>query len=83
MVYIKPGTFVMGGENTWDNRFGAVELPKHEVTITKGFYLGKYEVTQAQYDVMMGTPAGKSPWEPNYPATSPNGITSGRAKAVW
>ncbi|MEJ6780623.1 MAG: SUMF1/EgtB/PvdO family nonheme iron enzyme [Akkermansiaceae bacterium] len=80
MVYIKPGKFVMGGENTWDNRFGCVELPKHEVTITKGFYLGKYEVTQEQYDAMMGTKLGESPREPNYPATTPNGITAGKAR---
>ena len=80
MVYIKPGTFVMGGENTWDNRFGCFELPKHEVSITKGFYLGKYEVTQEQYDAMMGTKVGESPREPNYPATTPNGITAGKAR---
>ena len=80
MVYIKPGTFVMGGENTWDNRFGCYELPKHEVTITKGFYLGKYEVTQAQYDAMMGITTDKEIRGPNYPATAPNGITAGRAK---
>ena len=80
MVYIKPGTFVMGGENTWDNRFGCYELPKHEVTITKGFYLGKYEVTQAQYDAMMGITTDKEVRGPNYPASAPNGITAGRAK---
>ena len=80
MVYIKPGTFVMGGENTWDNRFGCYELPKHEVTITKGFYLGKYEVTQAQYDAMMGITTDKEVRGPNYPATALNGITAGRAK---
>jgi hypothetical protein len=80
MVYIKPGTFVMGGSNTWDNRFGCYELPKHEVTITKGFYLGKYEVTQAQYDAMMGIKPGESPRGPNYPATTPNGITAGKAR---
>jgi formylglycine-generating enzyme required for sulfatase activity len=79
LVYIKPGTFVMGGENTWDNRFGCVEVPKHEVTITKGFYLGKYEVTQAQYDAMMGTKPGESPRDPNCPATTPGGITVGKA----
>ena len=80
MVYIKPGTFVMGGENTWDNRFGCVEVPKHEVTITKGFYLGKYEVTQAQYDAMMGTKPGESPRDPSYPATTPGGVTVGKAR---
>ena len=81
MVYIKPGTFVMGGENTWDNRFGCYELPEHEVTITKGFYLGKYEVTQAQYDAMMGPNTAKEPRGPNYPATCPGGITATKAKA--
>ena len=80
LVYIKPGTFVMGGENTWDNRFGCYELPKHKVVITKGFYLGKYEVTQAQYDAMMGSKKGQAPRGPNYPATTPGGITVGRAK---
>jgi len=76
LVYIKPGTFVMGGENTWDNRFGCVEVPKHEVTITRGFYLGKYEVTIGQYDAMMGTKPSKEPKDPNLPAS---GITVGKA----
>ena len=26
---------------------------QHEVTLTTGFYLGKYEVTQAQYEAVM------------------------------
>jgi formylglycine-generating enzyme required for sulfatase activity len=60
MVYIKPGTFVMGGESTTDGRFECVELPKHEVKITKGFYLGKYEVTQAQYQAIMGSNPSRS-----------------------
>ena len=75
LVHIKPGTFVMGGSNTWDNRFGCVELPKHEVTITKGFYLGKYEVTQAQYDAIMGATPSKNK-DPQCPA---GGITVGNA----
>jgi formylglycine-generating enzyme required for sulfatase activity len=28
---------------------------QHSVTLTKGFYMGKYPVTQAQYEVVMGT----------------------------
>jgi formylglycine-generating enzyme required for sulfatase activity len=76
LVYIKPGTFVMGGENTWDNRFGCVEVPKHEVTITKGFYLGKYEVTQGQYDAIMDAKPSESTKDPNCPA---GGITVGSA----
>ena len=27
--------------------------PEHNVTLTQGFYLGKYEVTQAQYEAVM------------------------------
>ncbi|MFP6873414.1 MAG: hypothetical protein VCA55_07860, partial [Verrucomicrobiales bacterium] len=39
LVYIKPGTFVMGGVSKTDGRFQCVEVPKHEVTLTRGFYL--------------------------------------------
>jgi formylglycine-generating enzyme required for sulfatase activity len=67
LVYITPGTFVMGGESETDGRFQCVELPKHEVTLTKGFYLGKYEVTQAQYQAIMGSNPSKSTKAPNCP----------------
>ena len=66
-VYIKPGTFVMGGESTKDGRFNCVEVPKHEVTITKGFYLGKYEITQAQYQAIVGSNPSKATKAPDYP----------------
>ena len=67
MIYIKPGTFVMGGERTTDGRFECVEVPKHEVQLTKGFYVGKYEVTQAQYEAMMGSNPSKSTKAPDCP----------------
>lgn len=67
LVYIKPGSFVMGGESKTDGRFECVELPKHEVTLTKGFYLGKYEVTQAQYQAIMGSNPSKSTKAPDCP----------------
>jgi len=67
LVYIKPGTFVMGGESKTDGRFECVEVPKHEVQLTNGFYLGKYEVTQAQYQVIMGSNPSKSTKSPNCP----------------
>lgn len=68
MVYIKPGKFVMGGESTTDGKWSCVEVPKHEVTITKGFYLGKYEVTQAQYQAIMGANPSRGGKDPNCPA---------------
>jgi len=67
LVYIEPGTFVMGGESTTDGRFQCVEVPKHEVILTKGFYLGKHEVTQAQYQAIMGSNPSKSTKGPNCP----------------
>ncbi|MDA8989785.1 SUMF1/EgtB/PvdO family nonheme iron enzyme, partial [Opitutales bacterium] len=58
MIWVEPGTFTMG-------QYGVAE-PEHEVTLTKGFYLGKYEVTQAQYEaVMTGNDEGLSP-TPSY-----------------
>jgi formylglycine-generating enzyme required for sulfatase activity len=67
-IYIKPGTFVMGGESEKDGKFECVEVPKHEVTITKGFYLGKYEVTQAQYQLITGENPSGAVKDPNCPA---------------
>jgi len=67
MVYVKPGTFVMGGESKTDGRFQCVEVPKHEVKLTRGFYLGKYEVTQAQYQAIMGSNPSRSTKAPDCP----------------
>lgn len=49
MILIKPGAFGMGSDDGNSN-----EKPVHEVVILKPFYLGKYEVTQAQWRVVMG-----------------------------
>ncbi len=49
MVRIPPGTFQMGSSQGYSN-----ERPVHKVTISQGFYLGKYEVTQAQWEAVMG-----------------------------
>jgi formylglycine-generating enzyme required for sulfatase activity len=49
-VFISPGTFQMGsyyGESD--------EKPIHTVKITKGYYMGIYEVTQEQYEKVIGT----------------------------
>ncbi|MEW6755413.1 MAG: SUMF1/EgtB/PvdO family nonheme iron enzyme [Candidatus Latescibacterota bacterium] len=49
-VWIEPGTFVMG-----DAELGNTP---HQVTLTRGFWLGEYEVTQGQWEAVMGT----TPW---------------------
>jgi formylglycine-generating enzyme required for sulfatase activity len=47
-VYIPPGTFLMGSPLVEPGRFSSDET-QHKVTLTKGFYMSKYEVTNAQY----------------------------------
>lgn len=49
LVWIPPGSFMMGSEKGNTN-----EKPAHQVTISEGFYLGKYEVTQEQWQGVMG-----------------------------
>ncbi len=67
LVYIQPGTFEMGGERKTDGRFDCVEVPQHEVTLTQGFYLGKHEVTQAQYEAIMAANPSRSTKSPDCP----------------
>lgn len=52
-VYIPAGTFVMGSPATEKERSGD-EGPQHTVTLTKDFYMSKYEVTQREYLAVMG-----------------------------
>ncbi len=56
MVLIPPGSFLMGCI-MGSNQFGCPgwELPVHPVSLTKAFYLGRYEVTQAQWEAKMGS----------------------------
>jgi formylglycine-generating enzyme required for sulfatase activity len=58
MVLIKAGSFQMGCPSDERSYIGR-EWPPHQVTITQGFYLGKYEVTQAQWFAVMGTNPAK------------------------
>ena len=50
MIYVAPGEFLMGRNNG-----NEVERPVHKVKLTKGFWLGKYEVTQEQWQSVMGS----------------------------
>ena len=54
MMKIPAGTFTMGSPSDERGRY-SWEWSPHEVTITQGFYLGKYEVTQAQWRAVMGS----------------------------
>ncbi|MCF7920958.1 MAG: formylglycine-generating enzyme family protein [Candidatus Cloacimonetes bacterium] len=48
MIHIPDGTFQMGSINYYDSA-----KPVHQVTVSD-FYMGKYEVTQGEYQAVMG-----------------------------
>ena len=49
LVYVPAGSFMMGSNNgSYD------EKPVHQVTIKEGFYMGRFEVTQAEWQKVMG-----------------------------
>ncbi len=52
MIYCLPGTFTMGSSSNESERDS--DERQHEVTLTKGFYMGVTEVTQAQWRKVMG-----------------------------
>jgi formylglycine-generating enzyme required for sulfatase activity len=52
-VLIPAGSFTMGADKNFEKALDS-ETPQHRVTISKPFYLGKYEVTQAQWEMVMG-----------------------------
>jgi formylglycine-generating enzyme required for sulfatase activity len=57
LIKIEPGTFKLGSRPPEEGRL-ADEAPQHDVTLSKGFYLGKFEVTRAQWESVMET----TPW---------------------
>ncbi|MEW6755317.1 MAG: formylglycine-generating enzyme family protein [Candidatus Latescibacterota bacterium] len=56
-IWIEPGTFTMGSPES-DPWHDGDEGPQHEVTLTRGFWLGKHEITQEQWEAVLGT----RPW---------------------
>jgi formylglycine-generating enzyme required for sulfatase activity len=63
-VLIPAGTFQMG---TNDSDANSNEQPAHTVRITRPFYLGKYEVTQGQWQAVMGNNPSRFTGDPNRP----------------
>ena len=63
-VWIEPGVFQMGAPESEINESDCIfcdvddEGPVHEVEISQGFWLGTYEVTQGEWEAVMGT----TPW---------------------
>ena len=53
MVRVEAGTFTMGATPEMENPHD-FEKPTHQVTLTNDYYIGKYEVTQALWQAVMG-----------------------------
>lgn len=67
MMLIPAGKFMMGSPASEPGH--KVNEMQHEVTITKPYYMGKYEVTQEQWQVIMGSnPSTKTKGE-KFPVT--------------
>ena len=54
MIYVNGGTFTMGATAEQGSDAGDAEKPTHSVTLSD-FYIGKCEVTQAQWKAVMGS----------------------------
>lgn len=61
MVWCPPGSFLMGSPESEEGREDNER--QHRVTLTKGFWLAKYPVTQAQWQSVMGD----NPFQTDYP----------------
>ncbi len=59
LVLIPAGKFTMGSPDSEEGRSSS-EGPQHEVTISKPFYMGAHEVTQEQYEAVIGSHPSKS-----------------------
>jgi formylglycine-generating enzyme required for sulfatase activity len=69
MVLIPPGTFQMGCSPSGYDCFPD-EYPVHQVTLTQPLYLGRFELTQAQWMARMGT--NPSHWQSANPYVPPS-----------
>ena len=65
MVYVEGGTFTMGATSEQGSDAESQEKPAHQVTLSS-FYIGKYEVTQAEWEAVMGANPSSSKGD-NFP----------------
>jgi formylglycine-generating enzyme required for sulfatase activity len=66
MAWIGPGSFLMGSPAGEVDR-EKDEGPETEVTLTKGFWLGKHEVTQREWEGVMGSNPSGFKGDPDLP----------------
>jgi formylglycine-generating enzyme required for sulfatase activity len=64
-VWIPPGSFMMGSPKEEKER--SQDETQHKVTLTKGFYMGVYTVTQEQWQDVMGNNPSQFKGKKNLP----------------
>lgn len=69
MVFIPANTFLMGSPTNEAGR-NANEGPQTLVTLSRGFWIGKHEVTQGEYLAVTGTNPSEFPGDLNRPVSS-------------
>jgi formylglycine-generating enzyme required for sulfatase activity len=62
-ILIPPGDFIMGTNSSMSEH----EKPAHQIKISEPFYLGKYPVTQAQWQAVMGVNPSQFQGNPHHP----------------
>ena len=71
MIYCAPGEFMMGDSSSRRSRgCGSGDDSSHLVTLTKGFWLGMYPVTQRQWKSVMGKNPSETIVDLNCPVES-------------
>jgi formylglycine-generating enzyme required for sulfatase activity len=71
-VWIPPGTFMMGC-SPGDNECSDIEKPPHQVTITKGFWIGQTPVTVGAYKRFAAATGRQMPGAPTFNSSWANG----------
>ncbi|MBI5760740.1 MAG: SUMF1/EgtB/PvdO family nonheme iron enzyme [Planctomycetales bacterium] len=66
---IPAGEFQMGSPGS-DPKTMSDETPRHRVKISRSFYLGRYEVTQEQYDAITKDRSVSTNLQPNHPVVN-------------
>ncbi len=66
LVWIPPGEFLMGSPDSEKGR-NDDEGPQRKIAIRNGFWMGKFEVTQRQWEAVMGSNPSTNVRGPDYP----------------
>jgi formylglycine-generating enzyme required for sulfatase activity len=81
MLLVPPGTFQMGCSASAQSACNPMELPVHPVTLTDAFYLGRFEVTQAQWQSRMGSNPSYFQGYPDSPSRPVDGVSWNMSQA--